>query len=143
MESESRELPAASVASTGRSMAVRWMWIALVPGVIALLFALTLLAGMSSPRHHESHGARLTGVILANVVCVGLPGLLALRFLLRARRYATLAKRATDDTSLTWHLSGKIVAAARDGVPVPELVFPIAGYLRRSLTAIPPARLVQ
>ena len=60
-----------------------------------------------------------------------------------ARRYATLAKRATDDTSLTWHLSGKIVAAARDGVPVPELVFPIAGYLRRSLTAIPPARLVQ
>jgi hypothetical protein len=124
-------------------MAVRWMWIALVPGVIAMLFALTLLAGMDNPRHHEAHGARLIGMILANVVCVGLPGLLALRYLVRARRYGTFAKRAAEDATLTWHLSGKIVAAARGGVPVPELAFPVAGYLRRELTAVPAARLVQ
>jgi len=140
MESEAREIPAASVVSTAREMATRWMWIALIPGVVAAVFALTLIAAHESPKHHPHP---IAVVIVAGVVFVGLPGLLAIWYLLRARRYAQLARLAADDSSLTWHLTGKRIAVARAGVPLPEHTFTIAGYLRRSLTAVPRATLVK
>lgn len=135
MESESRELPGAAVASTARSMAGRWAWIALAPGLVALLFALTEIA------HHQKHGFPhgVGAAIFVGVTLVGFPLGLAVWFLLRARRYSKLAKLSETDAGLRWHLSGSLVVASRDGVPRPEHTFSIARYLRRSLTTVPRA----
>jgi hypothetical protein len=142
MQSESRQLPAETVAASAQAMAGRWMWIALVPAIVTALFALTMIGAQFSS-HHLEHKHTVGGVIFAGVVFVGLPGSLVIWFLARARHYAGLAKIAAAEKALTWHLAGKSIAATLDGVPQPELVFSITRAQRRSLTAVPVARLVQ
>jgi len=142
MESDSREVPAAAVASTARAMADLWTLIAIVPAIVGGLFALTMIAAQFSP-HHLEHKHTVAGVIFASAVVVGLPGSLVIGFLARARRYARLAKVATIESSLTWHLAGKLIAATRAGAPRPDLTFSITQGQRRSLTAVPRATLVK
>jgi len=115
------------------------MWIALIPSVIALLFALTEVS------YHQKHGFPhgIGAAVFAGALFVGTPVGIAIWLLLRARRYRKIASLAETDHGLTWHVGGGLVVAARDRTPRPEYTFTIARYLRRTLTAVPPARLVQ
>lgn len=142
MESDSRELPAASVASAARAMSDRWTLIAIVPAIVAGLFAVTMIAVQFSP-HHLEHKHTVGGVIFAGVIFVALPGSLVIWFLARARHLAGIAKVAETKTTLTWHLAGKSIAATLAGAPRPDLTFPISRAQRRALPAVPRASLVK
>jgi hypothetical protein len=101
-----------------------------------------MIAAQFSP-HHLEHKHTVGGVIFAGVLFVGLPGSLVIWFLARARHYARMAKIAGAEKTLTWHLAGSSIAASLDGAPRPELVFSITRARRRSLDAVPHARLLQ